>query len=404
MSYIAQMQPAQESYHKVPEREFVSHQWAPVQQQLLWMPNAMSRVLIQQGTNLNSLNEQIAVPSIGKNVAYAGGVGRQKDVGDELKDNLTGQVRNPYFVQNKENANSNCYRDEGQQIKTSNFTPEHQPQNNMAWTVRADQMTVEQTASWIRTLGNFNGWQEADKYAWSFRQNDIWGWLLQKLNLDSLKTELGVVKYGHRLQIMAAIKCLFPAISRQEGEVKKMEYNQVRSPMSVTQPEAKAEEMDVSPKHSYASPLTVKSTKRGASLRSDTSSMESNPSTDTSTKTRQQMKEVLKWVSQKTGDRMSQIKELSRSKCEKISRASPGNPISYVALRKVKVRSGKSIHSDLVCKLPKGSVLVINQSKGRSGRVVLELENGKYEKLGWVTLYTHDNKQLFQKFRKQQFR
>jgi len=40
--------------------------------------------------------------------------------------------------------------------------------------------------------------------------NNIWGYLLQKLTNKSRKEELGIVKSGHRLEVMLAINCLFP--------------------------------------------------------------------------------------------------------------------------------------------------------------------------------------------------
>ena len=70
----------------------------------------------------------------------------------------------------------------------------------------------------------------------------------------------------------------------------------------------------------------------------------------------------------------------------------------YKTLRKVKLRSGKSGHAKDIGYLPKGSVVVINQIKGRSGRVAFQKENGEFIKAGWVTLYTQDKQQLLKKF------
>jgi len=78
-------------------------------------------------------------------------------------------------------------------------------------------------------------------------------------------------------------------------------------------------------------------------------------------------------------------------------RARPGNPVTYKTLRIVKVRSGKYEATADVCTLPKGSIVTINQIKGRSGRVVLPQDGGHYVKLGWVTLYTKNGLQLLKK-------
>merc|ERR550534_2752751 len=71
--------------------------------------------------------------------------------------------------------------------------------------------------------------------------------------------------------------------------------------------------------------------------------------------------------------------------------------INIETLRNAKIRSGKSVRTDGVGYLQKGSVVVINQIKGRSGRVVHPQRNGEFIKVGWVTLYTHDGQQLLEK-------
>jgi len=70
----------------------------------------------------------------------------------------------------------------------------------------------------------------------------------------------------------------------------------------------------------------------------------------------------------------------------------------YKALRKVKIRSGRSHHWNYIGYLPKGSVVVINQIKGRIGRVAFEKGNGAFKKAGWVTLYTKVKQQLLKKY------
>jgi len=88
---------------------------------------------------------------------------------------------------------------------------------------------------------------------------------------------------------------------------------------------------------------------------------------------------------------------LSFSVRKKSLRARPDNPLKYKVLRNAWIRSGKSVRSESVSYLTRGSVVVINQIKGRSGRVVVLQPNGDFNKVGWVTLYTHDRQQLLQK-------
>jgi hypothetical protein len=82
---------------------------------------------------------------------------------------------------------------------------------------------------------------------------------------------------------------------------------------------------------------------------------------------------------------------------KKSLRARPDNPVRYKVLREAKIRFGKSVRSDFVKIISKGSVVVINQIKGRSGRVVVPHPHGSFTKVGWVTLYTHDRQKLLEK-------
>jgi len=88
---------------------------------------------------------------------------------------------------------------------------------------------------------------------------------------------------------------------------------------------------------------------------------------------------------------------LSFSVRKKSVRARPDNPLKYKVLRDGKLRFGKSVRSDFIKFISKGSVVVINQIKGRSGRVVVPQPDGSFTKVGWVTLYTHDRQQLLEK-------
>lgn len=76
-------------------------------------------------------------------------------------------------------------------------------------------MTVEQTANWIRSCCAQRGWQEATLYATSFRNNSINGGMLEHLNHEILKFEMGVSNDIHRLELLAIIRRLFPSYSRE---------------------------------------------------------------------------------------------------------------------------------------------------------------------------------------------
>jgi len=109
--------------------------------------------------------------------------------------------------------------------------------------IRADCLTVEQTAEWIRTIGRCYSWSEAPLYAENFAKNDIWGHLLPWLTLETLKTDLNIMISEHRQAIMMAIKHLFPSMASFDAKI--MDYEQTGSPMMTTPSWASV--MDISP-------------------------------------------------------------------------------------------------------------------------------------------------------------
>jgi len=282
---------------------------------------------------------------------------------------------------NQQNASSNM----GQA-----WPPAYQTPNNFfVSVVRADDMTVEQTASWIRTLGQCNAWEEADEYAQKFAVNNIWGYLLQKLTNDALKHELGISKYGHRLEIMLAIKCLFPMMAGSNHLEGKDNENREEfgSPMVESVAEAKFVEGDASPVQAHRSP-------------SLSSAMAMSPC-NKALEPEEHKKEVMKWVGPpgvKSAKKFTMPKDPHFNARTTSTRARPSHPLTYKTLRKVKLRAGKSGHAKGIGYLPKGSVVVINQIKGRSGRIVFQQEDGQFVKAGWVTLFTQDKQQMLKKF------
>jgi len=88
---------------------------------------------------------------------------------------------------------------------------------------------------------------------------------------------------------------------------------------------------------------------------------------------------------------------ISFRKRKRSPRASPDNPTEYKTLRKAEIRAGRSAHTDIIGHLSKGSVVLINQIKGRSGRIVAPQPDGCYTKVGWVTLYTLNRQQILEK-------
>jgi len=197
----------------------------------------------------------------------------------------------------------------------------------------ADLMTVEQTAAWVRTLGYFNRWEEAQEYEAIFRNNGIKGYLLQNLTLESLKSELGISKFGHRMEFMMAIESLFPnktKITVRNGPVS--------SPAIRT---LVGYENDSSAVRTICSPI---------------------------------------------GDK------------KKIKRASPSNPVKYMAVRATNIRAGKLANSNVIGELEGGKIVVVNQIKGRSGRIIEKKKNGLYNVVGWASLHTANGQPCLVRF------
>lgn len=75
-----------------------------------------------------------------------------------------------------------------------------------------DQMTVCQTANWIKTLGWYHGWTQVEAYAKRFMNNSITGELLQLLTPAMLETSIGMRNQRHQRELISAIKYLYPNI------------------------------------------------------------------------------------------------------------------------------------------------------------------------------------------------
>jgi len=253
------------------------------------------------------------------------------------------------------------------------LTEPYNIESPLSW---VDLMTVEQTASWIWKFAQFNGWEEADRYAQIFQENDIGGYLLNMLSLECLKSDLGITKNMHCLKIMLAIEHLNNLGWDLPDEA---DIAHSRSPRVNNLPQENS---------IWINTADMQKKTWAKYLRGSSSPAPINTPFDTISS--------IGWnqIVQLASESTPKNEQIHNTKA-KSTRASPDNPIWYETLHKVKVRSGKSIHSPNIASIPKGSFVVINQIKGRSGRVMIRKHNGEIEKLGWVTLY-NNNRQLLQ--------
>jgi len=72
------------------------------------------------------------------------------------------------------------------------------------------EMTVHQTANWIRTFGRYHGWVQVEAYAQSFLNNCITGVLLEYLTPEMLEFSLGIRNHQHQRELLSAIQYLYP--------------------------------------------------------------------------------------------------------------------------------------------------------------------------------------------------
>jgi len=220
------------------------------------------------------------------------------------------------------------------------------------------EMNAEDTAEWIRKLGWSKGWKESEQYAESFRNNKIMGYLLEKLTLNSLKSELDVVKYGHRIEILTAIEELISTNNDEEHEEE--EYWETNG--------------------------------ANAFLHAQEVRKWVNPGTDIGTRS---------WNSINVAPCAFQ-REQSPTKNHKgkSKRARPGNQLVYKVLHSVPIKSGKSFSSPVIGQLLEDSIVIINQTKGRRGRLIMRNSNGEFVNVGWVPIFTNKGHLLLCHWRK----
>jgi len=282
---------------------------------------------------------------------------------------------------------------------------------------KVSEMNLYNTAEWIRNLGKSKMWSEADAYAQSFKNNNITGYLLDKLNTGSLKSELGITKYGHRLEIMAAIKDLYSNASNAGEEGSREADFPKNSSINGSSNDYVGRCLgEFGNELSYQN-QTAAGRWMGKSVGAVENGYEgiSSPVCNNIFNVSKHAQEVKKWVNPSTGSFL--VRKWSNAPlsyiCSKKSessiadnvkgrskRARPGNHIAYKALHTVTIQKGKSFSSCIVGQLLENSIVIINQIKGRRGRIVLKKPNGELQVVGWVPLFTRKGQQLLAKHKK----
>jgi len=81
---------------------------------------------------------------------------------------------------------------------------------------------------------------------------------------------------------------------------------------------------------------------------------------------------------------------------ESRKRPTPRNPIEYRVLSKVTIRSGKSLHGEIVGELYKNKIVTINKIKGRRARIIRNGSATDPITVGWVSSHTVDGLPLLE--------
>jgi len=270
---------------------------------------------------------------------------------------------------------------------------------------------------WNCNLGYSKGWSEVHTQADSFRSNAITSYIADKLKIEYLKSELRIKKYFHRLEIMAAINDLNSTASR-EGENRNIKASlSSTSPYTDTLNDRLTNKgsgyIHLASKVSYPNP-TAPSLWLAKSADVNNYSVTVSPGCSNKCSLSKRGQEVKKWVDSRNKSFLATKSNKSLAdNCPmknghhtadrvkaKSKRASPGKQIVYKALRKVTIQKGKTWSSCIVGQLLKNSIVIINQVKGRRGRIVLRKPNGELLVVGWVPLSTSKGRLLLVKYHK----
>merc|ERR1719193_2047510 len=98
---------------------------------------------------------------------------------------------------------------------------------------RVDMMNVEQTGNWVRTLGWYMGWKEAETYARKFRENGVTGKSLSMLTPELLEIDLGVTIESHRLELFRNIQLLYPQNTARVTSSSSVPYSKNTTPTKI---------------------------------------------------------------------------------------------------------------------------------------------------------------------------
>jgi len=300
-----------------------------------------------------------------------------------------------------------------------------------------DKMTVDETAWWIWTLAEWNGWTEGIAYYKSFKDNAICGRMLKNLNRELLEFDLGITSVVHREEILSTIKSLFPAQFSMAHPVRRPSIASIAVPESESSTYGGIRHIAGSGDESTTGqyPISAYSSQESlcdymsdscnsrSSLRTGTSEDKSRwswgrPSyskpfggsklhllcdgnTVRDTKViRNRFRDFNLIVNVRpSGDhyivsfqnclQAKHALHLAKEIGYRLAirpRATPSCPATYVCMSPCTIREGKSLNGNVVGNLSKGEKVTVNQLKGRRARLIEVNAYGEVQKRGWVSV------------------
>jgi len=312
-----------------------------------------------------------------------------------------------------------------------------------------DKMTVDETAWWIWTLAEWNGWTEGIAYYKSFKDNAICGRMLKNLTRELLEFDLGITNVVHRQEILSTIKSLFPAQFSMAPPARRSSIASIAVPESECSTYGGIRNIPGSGDESTTGqyPISVYSSQE--SLHQDTCDYMSDSWSSVRTGTSE---DKSRW----SGGRPTYSKPFGGSKLHLLCdgdtvrdtkvirnrfrdfnlivnvrpsgdhyivsfqnclqakhalhlakeigyrlairpRATPSCPATYVCMSRCTIREGKSLNGNVVGNLSKGEKVTVNQLKGRRARLIEVNEYGEVQKRGWATVTTKDGFELLKR-------
>jgi len=278
----------------------------------------------------------------------------------------------------------------------------------------------DMNADWsVCNLRFTKGWSEVDTEADSFRSNTTTDYILDKFKIEYLKSELRIKMYRQRLEIMSAINDLYSTPSREgeKGNIKASLPSTSPSIDTLNDPLTNKGRgyINLAYKVSHPNPTAPSIwTAKSAGPDLNNYPFTVSPACNNKFNLSKRVQEVKKWVD--PGNKSFSHRKSNKSLADnypkksghpmadrakaKSKRARPGKPMVYKALHKVTIQKGKTWSSCIVGQLLKNSIVLINQIKGRRGRIVLRKPNGELLVVGWIPLSTSKGRLLMAKYHK----